>query len=149
MKAALARLEAALGSEAVFAHGIGGAVRIRSDSSWNVPEGELALAGRLVHPLTGQRARQRRLGTGFEALRNRDRERKLMKIILMPSLVVVWVLGLALAQTLNVWAAGCDVSDPASILRLAAVAIAATATSRIFCTLPSARATPISTLTFL
>jgi protoporphyrinogen IX oxidase len=35
-----------------------------------------------------------------------DRERKLMKIILMPSLVVVWVLGLALVQTLNVWTAG-------------------------------------------
>jgi protoporphyrinogen IX oxidase len=35
-----------------------------------------------------------------------DRERKLMRIILMPSLVVVWVLGLALVQTLNVWTAG-------------------------------------------
>lgn len=35
-----------------------------------------------------------------------DRERKLLKIILTPSIVVVWVLGLALAQTLNVWGAG-------------------------------------------
>lgn len=32
-----------------------------------------------------------------------DRERKLLKIILNPSIVVVWVLGLALVETLNVW----------------------------------------------
>ena len=35
-----------------------------------------------------------------------DRERKLMKIILAPSIVVVWVLGLLLVQTLNIWDAG-------------------------------------------
>jgi protoporphyrinogen IX oxidase len=35
-----------------------------------------------------------------------DRESKLLKIILGPSIVVVWVLGLALAQTLNAWGAG-------------------------------------------
>jgi putative membrane protein len=32
-----------------------------------------------------------------------DRERKLLKIILNPSIVVVWALGLALVETLNVW----------------------------------------------
>lgn len=35
-----------------------------------------------------------------------DRERKLLKIILLPSIIVVWVLGLALAYTLNLWSAG-------------------------------------------
>ncbi len=35
-----------------------------------------------------------------------DRERKLLKIILMPSIIVVWVLGLALAYTLNLWGSG-------------------------------------------
>lgn len=35
-----------------------------------------------------------------------DRERKLLKIILMPSIIVVWVLGLALAQTLGLWTSG-------------------------------------------
>ena len=35
-----------------------------------------------------------------------DRERKLLKIILLPSIIVVWVLGLALAATLNLWSAG-------------------------------------------
>ena len=35
-----------------------------------------------------------------------DRERKLLKIILMPSIIVVWVLGLALAYTLGLWTAG-------------------------------------------
>ena len=34
-----------------------------------------------------------------------DRERKLLKIILNPSIVVVWVLGLLLVNTLNLWAA--------------------------------------------
>ncbi|HEY0959605.1 MAG TPA: CopD family protein [Novosphingobium sp.] len=35
-----------------------------------------------------------------------DRERKLLKIILWPSLVVVWVLGLALAATLDAFGQG-------------------------------------------
>jgi len=35
-----------------------------------------------------------------------DRERKLLKIILLPSIVVVWVLGLALAQSLGAWSQG-------------------------------------------
>jgi putative membrane protein len=35
-----------------------------------------------------------------------DRERKLLKIILLPSIIVVWVLGLVLAFTLNLWSAG-------------------------------------------
>ncbi|MXP26470.1 CopD family protein [Altererythrobacter indicus] len=35
-----------------------------------------------------------------------DRERKLLKIILNPSLIVVWVLGLALAYSLNAWSEG-------------------------------------------
>ena len=35
-----------------------------------------------------------------------DRERKLLKIILNPSIIVVWVLGLALAYTLNLWGSG-------------------------------------------
>ncbi len=35
-----------------------------------------------------------------------DRERKLLKIILLPSIIVVWVLGLVLASTLNLWSAG-------------------------------------------
>jgi putative membrane protein len=35
-----------------------------------------------------------------------DRERKLLKIILWPSLVVVWVLGLALAMTIGAFAQG-------------------------------------------
>jgi len=34
-----------------------------------------------------------------------DRERKLLKIILLPSIIVVWVLGLALASTRNLWSA--------------------------------------------
>jgi protoporphyrinogen IX oxidase len=34
-----------------------------------------------------------------------DRERKLLKIILNPAIVVVWVLGLLLVNTLNLWAA--------------------------------------------
>lgn len=33
-----------------------------------------------------------------------DRERKLLRIILAPSLVVVWVLGIALAYSLDAWA---------------------------------------------
>ena len=35
-----------------------------------------------------------------------DRERKLLKIILLPSIVVVWVLGLALAMTTGAFAQG-------------------------------------------
>ena len=35
-----------------------------------------------------------------------DRERKLLKIILLPSIVVVWVLGLALASTIGAWSQG-------------------------------------------
>jgi protoporphyrinogen IX oxidase len=35
-----------------------------------------------------------------------ERERKLLKIILWPSLVVVWVLGLLLAQTIGAFAQG-------------------------------------------
>lgn len=35
-----------------------------------------------------------------------DRERKLLKIILLPSIIVVWVLGLLLAQTLGAWSQG-------------------------------------------
>jgi len=32
-----------------------------------------------------------------------DRERKLLKIILMPSIIVVWVLGILLATTQHLW----------------------------------------------
>ena len=32
-----------------------------------------------------------------------DRERKLLKIILLPSIIVVWVLGILLATTQNLW----------------------------------------------
>jgi protoporphyrinogen IX oxidase len=35
-----------------------------------------------------------------------DREKKLLKIILNPSLIVVWALGLALVQTIGAWDAG-------------------------------------------
>src|SRR6186713_3390900 len=35
-----------------------------------------------------------------------DRERKLLKIILMPSIGVVWVLGIALAFSLHAWGQG-------------------------------------------
>lgn len=35
-----------------------------------------------------------------------DRERKLLKIILLPSIVVVWVLGLLLAQSIGAWSQG-------------------------------------------
>ncbi|KRA81557.1 CopD family protein [Altererythrobacter sp. Root672] len=35
-----------------------------------------------------------------------DRERKLLKIILMPSIVVVWVLGLLLAYATGAWSQG-------------------------------------------
>lgn len=35
-----------------------------------------------------------------------DRERRLLKIILLPSIVVVWVLGLLLAFTVDAWSQG-------------------------------------------
>jgi putative membrane protein len=35
-----------------------------------------------------------------------DRERKLLKIILLPSIIVVWVLGLLLAQSIGAWSQG-------------------------------------------
>lgn len=35
-----------------------------------------------------------------------DRERKLLKIILLPSIVVVWVLGLLLASSIGAWSQG-------------------------------------------
>ena len=35
-----------------------------------------------------------------------DRERKVLKIILLPSIILVWVLGLALAYTLGLWSSG-------------------------------------------
>ena len=35
-----------------------------------------------------------------------ERERRLLKIILMPSIVVVWVLGLLLAFTVDAWSQG-------------------------------------------
>jgi putative membrane protein len=35
-----------------------------------------------------------------------DRERKLLKIILMPSIIVVWVLGILLATTQHLWGEG-------------------------------------------
>ncbi|ANU06754.1 protoporphyrinogen oxidase HemJ [Paraurantiacibacter namhicola] len=41
-----------------------------------------------------------------EATKFVDRERKLLKIILLPSIVVVWVLGLLLASTIGAWSSG-------------------------------------------
>jgi len=41
-----------------------------------------------------------------EAAKWVDRERKLLKIILTPSIIAVWVLGIALAITLNAWSQG-------------------------------------------
>ena len=41
-----------------------------------------------------------------EEVRWVDRERKLLKIILLPSIIVVWVLGLLLAFTLGLWSEG-------------------------------------------
>ncbi|MGC1270512.1 MAG: CopD family protein [Croceibacterium sp.] len=35
-----------------------------------------------------------------------DRERKLLKIILLPSIIVVWVLGIALASSIGAWSQG-------------------------------------------
>ena len=41
-----------------------------------------------------------------EAARWVDRERKLLKIILLPAIIVVWVLGIALAFTIGAWDQG-------------------------------------------
>lgn len=49
-----------------------------------------------------------------------DRERKLLKIILWPSLVVVWVLGLALAMTIGAFAEGWFHAKLALVLALSA-----------------------------
>ena len=35
-----------------------------------------------------------------------DRERKLLKIILLPSIIVVWVFGIALASSIGAWSQG-------------------------------------------
>ena len=49
-----------------------------------------------------------------------DRERKLLKIILMPSIGVVWVLGLALAFSINAWGQGWLYAKLALVLGLSA-----------------------------
>jgi putative membrane protein len=49
-----------------------------------------------------------------------DRERKLLKIILWPSLVVVWVLGLALASTIGAFGQGWFHAKLAFVLALSA-----------------------------
>jgi len=49
-----------------------------------------------------------------------DRERKLLKIILWPSLVIVWLLGLALAMTLGAFAQGWFHAKLALVLALSA-----------------------------
>ena len=49
-----------------------------------------------------------------------DRERKLLKIILWPSLIVVWVLGLALAWTTGAFAQGWFRAKLALVLALTA-----------------------------
>ncbi len=41
-----------------------------------------------------------------EAAKFVDRERKLLKIILLPSIIVVWALGIALAIVLGAWSQG-------------------------------------------
>ncbi len=41
-----------------------------------------------------------------EAAKFADRERKLLKIILNPSMILVWILGLALASTIGAWSMG-------------------------------------------
>ena len=47
-----------------------------------------------------------------------DRERKLLKIILWPSLVVVWVLGLSLATTIGAFQQGWFIAKLALVLAL-------------------------------
>ena len=49
-----------------------------------------------------------------------DRERKLLKIILMPSIGVVWVLGLALAFSIGAWGQGWLHAKLALVLGLSA-----------------------------
>jgi putative membrane protein len=49
-----------------------------------------------------------------------DRERKLLKIILAPSIVVVWALGIALAFTLEAWGEGWLHAKLALVLGLSA-----------------------------
>ena len=49
-----------------------------------------------------------------------DRERKLLKIILWPSLIVVWVLGLALALSIGAFAEGWFHAKLALVLALSA-----------------------------
>ena len=49
-----------------------------------------------------------------------DREKKLLKIILTPSIIVVWVLGLALAWTLGAWTQGWLHAKIALVLLLSA-----------------------------
>ena len=49
-----------------------------------------------------------------------DRERKLLKIILMPSIGVVWVLGIALAFSLGAWGQGWLHAKLALVLGLSA-----------------------------
>jgi putative membrane protein len=49
-----------------------------------------------------------------------DRERKLLKIILAPSIVVVWVLGIALAVSLGAWDQGWLHAKLALVLGLSA-----------------------------
>jgi putative membrane protein len=49
-----------------------------------------------------------------------DRERKLLKIILMPSIGVVWVLGLALAFSIGAWEQGWFHAKLALVLALSA-----------------------------
>lgn len=41
-----------------------------------------------------------------EAERWVDRERKLLKIILLPAIILVWLLGIALASAINAWDQG-------------------------------------------
>lgn len=49
-----------------------------------------------------------------------SRERKLLKIILNPSIVIVWVLGLSLAYTLNLWGEAWFLAKLAFVLGLSA-----------------------------
>jgi protoporphyrinogen IX oxidase len=49
-----------------------------------------------------------------------DRERKLLKIILWPSMIVVWVLGLALAMSIGAFAEGWFHAKLAFVLALSA-----------------------------
>ncbi len=55
-----------------------------------------------------------------EAARWADREQKLLKIILLPSIILVWVLGLALAQSIGAWSQGWFHAKLALVLLLSA-----------------------------